>query len=67
MPVHVDEMSSEVTVLDKNLPLSPEQIEQLVRIVLQRLEQQQRDERRTRESNSVHRSVIPRQTTRQER
>jgi hypothetical protein len=43
MPVHVEEMTSEVAVFDGDLPLTEEQIDKLVRIVMKRIEQKQRD------------------------
>ncbi len=59
MPIHVGEMNSEVTVFDGDLPLSQPQIEKLVKIVLQRLEQQQRESRRNQEATSLHSTVVP--------
>ena len=37
MPVHVDEMSSEITVVEGELPLTPQQIEKLVKLVMRRI------------------------------
>jgi hypothetical protein len=42
MPVHIEEMTTEVTVLDGDLPFSEAQLEKLVKIVINRLERQQR-------------------------
>jgi hypothetical protein len=66
MTVHIEEMTSEINVTSDELPLSPKQIEQLVTILLQRLELRQRDSKRTREATSLHSSVIP-QPTRSDR
>jgi len=60
MAVHVEEMSSEVSVFDGSLPLSQEQIEQLVKIIMQRMEQKQHQARRNQEETSMRSSVIPR-------
>ncbi len=58
MPVHVEEMNSEVTAYDGDLPLSPAQIDKLVNIILQRLEQKQGHDRRTREATRLSSTVI---------
>lgn len=60
MPVHIEEMSSEVSVFDGDLPLSPAQLDRLVQIVIQRLERQQQIERDQREATSLrHRAAPP--------
>lgn len=53
MPVHVEEMKSDVTVLDGNLPLTENQKEELIALVLQRLEEKQRREKGTMLRNRV--------------
>lgn len=46
MPVNIGKLTSEVTAFDgSELPLSPQQIEQLVQLVLERLEQHQRNDK----------------------
>jgi hypothetical protein len=57
MPVHIDEMETEVTVMEGDLPLSEAQIEKLVRIVIKRLQERQREARRMRESTSLRSQV----------
>jgi hypothetical protein len=59
MAVHVEEVTNDVTVADGDLPLSQPQIEKLVKLVLQRLEAQQRDQKRNREATSMRSTVIP--------
>lgn len=59
MNVHIEQIHSEVTVYDADLPLSPEQIERLVKIVLQRLDQQQRERQANRSATAMRSSVIP--------
>lgn len=59
MPVHIQNLTSEVTPLEADFPLSPEQIERLVQIVLRRLEQHQHDEQQHRESTALRPSVLP--------
>lgn len=45
MPIHVDELVSEVTVFDGELPFSDDQISKLVAIVAQRISAQQQGDR----------------------
>ena len=59
MPVHVEEMVSEVTVADGGLPLTPAQIEQLVALVLRRLAERQRAAASSREARQMHASAAP--------
>lgn len=61
MPVHIDEMHTEVNVLDGELPLSPAQIEKLVRIILQRLEENQRRLDQNRRASQIRNSAIPKE------
>ena len=37
MPVHVEEMTSEVMITDPDFPLTPEQIDKLVSLVMTRI------------------------------
>jgi hypothetical protein len=60
MPVHIEEMSTEVTALDGELPLTERQIERLVQIILKRLEAKQREARQTQEAVSLKRGAAPR-------
>lgn len=53
MPLHIEELTSEVTVVSGDLPLSREQIDRLVAIVLKRLEQKQRENRRSRAASAI--------------
>ena len=59
MPVHIDDMQTEVTVFDGDLPLSPPQIEKLVKIVLQRLEEKQRNARNNSQATEIRNSIVP--------
>jgi hypothetical protein len=59
MPVHVEELTSEVSVVEGELPLSPEQIEKLVRLVISRLAEHQRDEERRSEATRLRRQASP--------
>jgi hypothetical protein len=53
MPVHIDEMSTEVTVVEGELPLTPVQIEKLVRLVMSRIADKKRDAQRARSSTQL--------------
>lgn len=53
MPIYVDEMTTDVTVVAEDVPLSPAQIDALVALVIRRLEQHERDRRRSREATRI--------------
>jgi hypothetical protein len=59
MPVHVEEMTSEVAVFDGELPLTPNQLDKLVRLVLQRLQEKQRETRHSREATTLRCEAAP--------
>ncbi len=59
MPVHIDEMTSEVGILDEELPLTRTQVERLVQIVLNRLELNQRKSRQASEETGFRSSMAP--------
>jgi hypothetical protein len=60
MPVHVDEMTTEVDAFQGDMPLSREQLEKLVSIVLTRIEERQRERELLRESTQIRPSAIRR-------
>ena len=59
MAVHVIQMNTNVTAQADNMPWSHEQIDMLVRLVLERLEQQDRTERAMREETRLRPYVQP--------
>jgi hypothetical protein len=59
MPVHVEEMTSEVAVLDGDLPLSEQQLEKLAALVMRRLEEKKRAEQQVREATALRRQARP--------
>jgi hypothetical protein len=59
MPVHVGEVSSEVSVADGELPLSPAQLEQVVAAVMRRLEQRDRDRHDARDATALRSQAAP--------
>jgi len=61
MTVHVEQLNTEVAAQGGEMPWSREQIEQLVKMVLERLEQKERDERAGRDETRLRSSILPRQ------
>jgi hypothetical protein len=59
MPIHVGDMTSNVEVFDGPLPLTDAQTDQLVRLVLQRLEQKQHEARQHHEATAIRREAMP--------
>lgn len=59
MPVHVEEMSTEVTAMDGEIPLTEGQIERLVQIILKRLDDKLREARKAQDAVSLKRSAAP--------
>jgi hypothetical protein len=59
MPVHIDEMTSEVGVLDGELPLTDAQIERLTQLILERLEVRQREREAIQEESVFRSSRVP--------
>ena len=59
MPVHIEEMTSEVTVVDGELPLSEAQVERLVAAVIKRLEGKQREAAKRRAATELQRGAAP--------
>ncbi len=60
MPVHVEQLNTEVTAQAGATPWTPEQIEMLVKLVLERLEQNERSERAMREETHMRPYAQPR-------
>jgi hypothetical protein len=59
MTVHINQISSDVTAIAGDLPMSSEQLEKLVRLVLYRLEQKQRDEKSNRDTTCIQNQLTP--------
>lgn len=59
MPVYIEEMNMDVQVADGELPLTEAQIEQLVKILMNRLDRKQRDTSRAREATSLRTQAAP--------
>lgn len=59
MPIHIEEMTSDVTVVDGDLPLTDQQLEKLVQLVIARIEEKQRDQLTYRESTTIRNQATP--------
>lgn len=55
MPVHIDEMSSEVTVIEGELPLTAMQIDKLAKVVMGRIAEKSREAKQNREATQLKR------------
>lgn len=55
MPVHIEEMTSEVTVVEGDLPLNPKQIDLLVKLVMKQLVEKQREAENSRNATKLRR------------
>jgi hypothetical protein len=60
MPVHVDEMTTEVDAFEGDTPLSQTQLNKLVEMVLARIEAKQRERELLQESTQIRPGSIPR-------
>ncbi|MBV9960433.1 MAG: hypothetical protein JO360_18545 [Acidobacteria bacterium] len=59
MPIHVEEMTSEITVMDGELPFSEAQLEKLVNLVLRRLEGKQREAQKRQDATQLRSGSAP--------
>jgi hypothetical protein len=59
MPVHIEQLTSTVEVKGGGPPLTDQQIEGLVRVVLERLEATKREQARLQASNEIRDSALP--------
>ena len=65
MPIHVEEMTSEVTLFDGDLPLTEAQLERLVSLVLKRLKEIEREAQQNSDATSIRRGIAPRSPVRE--
>jgi hypothetical protein len=59
VPIEVGRFTTEVTVADGDLPLSPAQLEKLVALVARRVEERQREQARSREATAIRGHATP--------
>lgn len=59
MTVHIEEMTTEIAAIEGDLPLSPQQMDKLVALVLQRIDEQQQDDQAHNESATIRSEATP--------
>jgi hypothetical protein len=59
VPIHVEQLTNEVTVMDGGLPFTESQLDQLAELVATRLERRDRDTRQSEEATTLRRRVAP--------
>jgi len=59
MPMHINELTSEVAIASGDLPLSQAQLDKLVNLVMHRINEKHRQAALTREAAKLDQSVIP--------
>jgi hypothetical protein len=59
MPVHIEQMTSRVEVKGDALPMTADQVESLVKLVLERVEATKRELAQTRSANEIRDSALP--------
>jgi hypothetical protein len=59
MAFHIEQVTSNVTVLDGDLPLTPAQLDKLVNLIAKRLEDKGRDAALSHEASAIQRHVAP--------
>lgn len=59
MAVHIEQLSSTVEVKGDGQPLTPTQVDWLVRVVIERLEAVKREQKETDSTNALRDSALP--------
>jgi hypothetical protein len=59
MPMHINELTSEVAIASGDLPLSQTQLDKLVNLVMHRMTERHRQAALTKEATKVDQSVVP--------
>jgi len=59
MPVNIEQISSQVNVVDSDLPFDERQLERIVDLVIARLQERQRDARWSEEATTIRKSAMP--------
>ena len=59
MPVHVEEMTTEVTMIAGDLPMTDAQVEKLVKLIMKRLKDQEREGEQIKEATQIRRGAAP--------
>jgi hypothetical protein len=66
MPMHIVDMSADVTMYDGELPLSNAQMAVIVEHVVRRLDERRREEQRSRSATRIRSSSLPEPVTARE-
>lgn len=59
MPVYVDNFTTDTEITQGNMPLESEQIEQIVRLVMKRMAERDRNARSQREASELRNTSVP--------
>jgi hypothetical protein len=59
MPVHIENMTQDITMMDGNTPLSEPQMRVLVQRVIQELEHRERNSKRSQEATTLRSEAAP--------
>jgi hypothetical protein len=59
MPMHINELTSEVAITSGDLPLSQAQLDKLVNLVMHRINEKHRQATLTKEAAKLDQSVVP--------
>jgi hypothetical protein len=57
MPVHIEEMTSEITIVEGEFPLTLAQIDKLTKLVIKRIGELQKDEEKSRAATKLKRQA----------
>jgi len=59
MPLYIENTTVETTVIDENMPLTEEQVEKLVKLIIQRISAQERDQQSRRSATRLRNESTP--------
>ncbi len=59
MPLYIENTTVETTVIDENMPLTEAQVEKLVKLIMQRISEQERDQQSRRSATRLRNESTP--------
>lgn len=59
MPLYIENTTVETTVIDENMPLTEAQVEKLVKLIMQRISAQERDQQSRRSATRLRNRSTP--------
>lgn len=59
MPLYIENATVETTVIDENMPLTEAQVEKLVKLIMQRISTQERDQQSRRSATKLRNESTP--------